>query len=234
MSVLHRRIGADIERRILSGEWPPGARVPTELELQTEYGCARMTVSRALTDLSARGLILRRRRAGSVVARPPVHSAVLDIPDIAAEIEARGMAYGYERLERGERAAMEEEAWLGEAGVVVVACLHRADGAPFALERRLIGLAATPDAADESFKTLSPGGWLLKRAPWTEAEHRIAAVAADRETALRLDLSPGEACLKLERRTWADGLGVTWAWQTFPGQAYDLVARFSPTRPEAR
>ncbi|RZJ41486.1 MAG: GntR family transcriptional regulator, partial [Brevundimonas sp.] len=45
MSALHRRIGADIERRILSGEWPPGARVPTEAELQAEYGCARMTVS---------------------------------------------------------------------------------------------------------------------------------------------------------------------------------------------
>jgi GntR family histidine utilization transcriptional repressor len=61
MSSLHRRIGADIERRILSGEWPPGARVPTEAELQAEYGCARMTVSKALTDLSARGAF---RRAG--------------------------------------------------------------------------------------------------------------------------------------------------------------------------
>jgi GntR family histidine utilization transcriptional repressor len=190
-------------------------------------------VSKALTELSSRGLIVRRRRAGSVVARPPVHSAVLDIPDIAAEIEARGMAYGYELLERSERTATAEELWLGER-VVVVACLHRADGAPFALERRLIGLAATPDAKDENFETVSPGGWLLRRAPWTEAEHRIAAVAADRETARGLDLEPGEACLKLERRTWADGRGVTWAWQTFPGQAYDLVARFSPARPEAR
>jgi GntR family histidine utilization transcriptional repressor len=59
-------------------------------------------------------------------------------------------------------------------------------------------------------------------------------VAADRDTARWLDLPAGEACLKLERRTWADGRGVTWAWQTFPGRAYDLVARFSPTRPEAR
>ena len=233
MSALHRRIGADIERRILSGEWAPGARVPTEAELQTEYGCARMTVSRALTDLSARGLILRRRRAGSVVARPPVQSAVLDIPDIAAEIAGRGMVYGYELLARIERAATDDEMWLGDR-VVEAACLHRADGVPFALERRLIGLAATPEAADETFETESPGGWLLRRAPWTEAEHRIAAVAADRETALRLDLAVGEACLKLERRTWADGRGVTWAWQTFPGQAYDLVARFSPARPEAR
>ncbi|MGQ3040014.1 MAG: UTRA domain-containing protein [Brevundimonas sp.] len=233
MSALHRRIGADIEQRIRSGEWPPGARVPTEAELQAQYGCARMTVSRALTDLSARGLILRRRRAGSVVARPPVHSAVLDIPDIAAEIEARGMAYGYERLDHGVRTTRPDEAWLGER-VVTVSCLHRADGAPFALERRLIGLAATPEVEGEPFETVAPGGWLLRRAPWTDAEHRIAAVAADRETALRLDLSPGEACLRLERRTWIDGLGVTWAWQTFPGQAYDLVARFSPARPETR
>lgn len=234
MSALHRRIGADIERRILSGEWPPGARVPTEAELTTEYDCARMTVSKALTDLSARGLIVRRRRAGSVVARPPVHSAVLDIPDIAAEIAARGMAYGYDLIERQVREATDAEAWLGDRGVLSIVCLHRADGAPFALERRLIGLAATPEAADELFTEVSPGSWLLKRAPWTEAEHRIAAVAADRETALRLDLPLGEACLKLERRTWADGRGVTWAWQTFPGQAYDLVARFSPARPEAR
>ncbi|GAA0625649.1 histidine utilization repressor [Brevundimonas kwangchunensis] len=233
MSALHRRIGADIEQRIRSGEWQPGARVPTEAELQAQYGCARMTVSKALTDLSARGLILRRRRAGSVVARPPVHSAVLDIPDIAAEIEARGMVYGYERLDYGLRATEPDEAWLG-LQVVMVSCLHRADGAPFALERRLIGLAATPEVEAETFEVVSPGGWLLRRAPWTDAEHRIAAVAADRETALRLDLSPGEACLRLERRTWIDGLGVTWAWQTFPGQAYDLVARFSPARPEAR
>ena len=234
MSALHRRIGADIERRILSGEWPPGARVPTEAELTAEYGCARMTVSKALSDLSARGLIARRRRAGTVVARPPVHSAVLDIVDIPTEIEGRGMTYGYERLDRSLRPTGVDEAWLGEGGVVAIACLHRADGVPFALERRLIGLSATPEAKAEAFADTPPGSWLLRRAPWTQAEHRIAAVAADREAALHLDLQPGEACLRLERRTWADGLGVTLAVQIFPGHAYDLVARFSPARGDSR
>ncbi|MOA67582.1 UTRA domain protein [compost metagenome] len=66
--------------------------------------------------------------------------------------------------------------------------------------------------------------------PWTEAEHRISAVGADPETATHLGLADGAACLRLERRTWRDGQGVTWAWQTFPGAAYDLVARFSPTK----
>ena len=60
---LHRRIAGDIERRIASGEWRPGFRIPTEAELTAEYGCARMTVSRAMSDLAARGLVVRRRRA---------------------------------------------------------------------------------------------------------------------------------------------------------------------------
>jgi GntR family histidine utilization transcriptional repressor len=157
MSSLHRRIGADIEGRILSGEWPPGARVPTEAELQAEYGCARMTVSKALTDLSARGLIVRRRRAGSVVARPPVHSAVLDIPDIAAEIETRGMAYGYELLQRGVRAGTDDEAWLGDRGVLELACLHRADGGR-AVQRGLARRLATEAGALDRGRTSDRGG----------------------------------------------------------------------------
>ena len=55
---LHRRIAGDIERRIASGEWRPGFRIPTEAELTAEYGCARMTVSRRAgwwCDVAARG-----------------------------------------------------------------------------------------------------------------------------------------------------------------------------------
>jgi GntR family histidine utilization transcriptional repressor len=43
MTIIHRRIESDIERRILSGEWRPGHRLPTESELMAVYGCARMT-----------------------------------------------------------------------------------------------------------------------------------------------------------------------------------------------
>ena len=87
-----------------------------------------------------------------------------------------------------------------------------------------------PYAEAADFTTQPPGGWLLAHMPWTEAEHRISAVGADHETATHLGLSDGAPCLRLERRTWRDGQGVTWAWQTFPGAAYDLVARFSPTK----
>lgn len=64
-SSLSVRIRGDIERRILSGEWPPGHRILYEHELMAEYGCARMTVNRVLSSLAEAGLIERRRRAGS-------------------------------------------------------------------------------------------------------------------------------------------------------------------------
>lgn len=227
---LHRRIAADIERRIASGDWRPGHRIPTEGELMAEYGCARMTVSRAMSDLAARGLVIRRKRAGTVVAHPPVHSsALVAIPDIQAEIEGRGRRYGHRLLERCVReAAAEDQGLTGR--VLALNTLHLADEVPFALESRLISLVTAPQAEGVDFMVQSPGGWLLAHTPWTEAEHRISAISADRETANLLSLDAGAACLRLERNTWRDAKPVTWASQIFPGSAYDLVARFSPMK----
>lgn len=230
--VIHRRIEGDIERRILSGEWRPGHRLPTEGELVGEYRCARMTVSKAMASLAARGLVTRRRRTGTVVAHPPLHSAALvAIPDIQTEVESRGLAYGHRLLAAEVREARAGEGWLAGAGKLVeLETLHLADGLPFVHERRLIALAAVPEAGTADFTAQAAGSWLLAHTPWTEAEHRISAVGAVGVVAQQLLLPPGAACLRLERRTWRDGQGVTWAWQTFPGAAYDLVARFQPTK----
>ena len=64
---LHQRILADISERIVSGDWPPGHRIPFEHELSAEYQCSRMTVNKALSQLAKSGLIERRRRSGSFV-----------------------------------------------------------------------------------------------------------------------------------------------------------------------
>jgi GntR family transcriptional regulator, histidine utilization repressor len=234
---LHRRIRGDISERILSGEWPPGRRIPVEHELMAEYGCSRMTVNKALGALAEQGLIVRRRKAGSFVARPRIHSVVLDIPDIAAEVTARGEPYGYELLSR--RVAMagaEEMAELGlERPVKVLAlrCLHRASGRPFALEDRLINLEAAPEAADVDFAETPPGSWLLGHVPWTEAEHRISAANPPRATTAALGLAPTAACLVLERQTWRGDDRITHVRLVFPGEAYDLVARFAPRQSPA-
>src|SRR5690606_12709385 len=83
---LHQRILTDIQDRILSGEWPPGHRIPFEHELTAQYRCSRMTVSKVLTQLASARMIERRRKAGSFVSRPHSQSAVLEIPDIKTEV----------------------------------------------------------------------------------------------------------------------------------------------------
>jgi GntR family histidine utilization transcriptional repressor len=229
---LHKRIRADISQRILSGAWPPGHRAPSEHELMAQYGCSRMTVNKALAPLVEQGLIVRRRRAGTFVARPRIHSVVLDIPDIGGEVSARGEAYGYTLLSRRvARARPDEMAALGlDAPVPVLSlrCLHLSDGRPFAMEERLINLDAAPEAAGIDFAVEPPGSWLLSHVPWTEAEHRIRAAHPTRAAAAALGLAATAACLLLERRTWRGADRITHVRLVFPGDAYDLVARFAP------
>ncbi|MEJ1969081.1 MAG: histidine utilization repressor [Rhizomicrobium sp.] len=230
-STLHDRIRARIETRILSGAWPPGHRIPFEHELMARYGCARMTVSKALASLVDAGLIERRRRAGSFVAQPRVHSVVLDIPDIQADIAARGDTYGLKLLSRQRRpakATIPEEKMLRASELLALRCLHSANGRPFALEERLISLDAVPAAAEVDFAAVPPGTWLLGHVPWTQAEHRITAVNAGNAIASVLEIAPKTACLVLERQTWRGARHITHVRQTFPGSEYDLVAKFGP------
>jgi GntR family histidine utilization transcriptional repressor len=102
---LSQRIRADIEEKIMSGAWRPGDRIPVEHELAAQYGCARMTVTRATEALAEAGLIVRRKRAGSFVAQPRIESAVLGIPDIPATIAERGKAYDLRLLSARQRVA---------------------------------------------------------------------------------------------------------------------------------
>ncbi|MCS0496066.1 histidine utilization repressor [Ancylobacter sp. MQZ15Z-1] len=231
-TTLHQRIRADLETRILSGEWPPGHRIPFEHELMAQYGCARMTVNKVIAGLVGAGLIERRRRAGSFVAQPRIHSAVLRIPDIPVEIAARGEIYDYELISSRRRRATAEDrletALAAGAEVLDLSCRHLANGRPFALEERLIGLDTVPEAAKVDFSAEPPGSWLLRHVPWTEAEHRISAVNASARVANSLAVPKGTACLTLERRTWRANATVTFVRQIFRGDLYDLVARFSP------
>lgn len=226
MSALHDRIRRDIQTRILSGEWRPGHRIPYEHELMQDYGCARMTVNRAISTLVQAGLVERRKRAGSFVSAPRTDRAALAIPDIRSEVEGRGQAYGLDLLQRQARSAVEDDQLAAAEQVLALEVLHRADGEPYALETRLISLTAVPEAGPTDFSAVPPGSWLLEHVPWTEAEHRITAISADAAIARHLGIRKGEACLSLERRTWRGSEGITWARQVFPGSAGGLVAQF--------
>ncbi|MCJ2183008.1 histidine utilization repressor [Novosphingobium sp. 1949] len=232
---LHERIRSDFETRILSGELEPGQRLPIEQELMVAYDCSRMTVNKAFSALAQAGLIDRRKRAGTFVARPKVHSMVLDVPDLAEEVRGRGQAYAYRQLHRALRAPepeRAEEAMLAACGELVqVDGLHCADAVPFAFEYRLVSARAVPDFARADFAQDPPGTWLLQHVPWTEAENRISAVGASAGEAAHLLVEPGTPCLCVERSTWRGSERITYVRQVFLGEAYDLVARFGSAGP---
>ena len=228
---IYAQIRRDIEARIMSGEWQPGERIPYEHQLMASYGCSRMTVNRALRALIDAGLLESRRRAGTIVSRPRIQRAALEIPDIRDEVAGQGEEYRLDLDRRDIRAATAEDRRLlqiDDGEVLALECRHHAGGRAFALERRLINLAAVPDAAGVDFAVEPPGSWLLAHVPWTEAEHRITAVNAGAKELVALGIAAGAACMALERWTWRGEERITYARQVYPGDRYALVARFRP------
>jgi GntR family histidine utilization transcriptional repressor len=231
---LHQRIFEEIEQKIMSGAWAPGQRIPAEHELEVTYGCSRMTVSKALSALAARGMIVRRRRAGTFVASPQIDRTVMDISDIGTEATDAGRTYGHRILSRkaDTLTTAEAQAIGGEAGAEVlrIECLHIVDARPNAWEKRLILLDAVPQAREETFEASPPGRWLLDQVPWSEAKHVIRAVSADAATAKLLMIERGMACLVLTRQTWQNGRTVTFVHITHPGDRYQFAGVFHPSK----
>ncbi len=68
--LLSDTVGETLERRILSGEWAPGQRVPSEPELSQQLGVSRSVVRDAVRTLAARGLLDVRQGFGTSVRHP--------------------------------------------------------------------------------------------------------------------------------------------------------------------
>jgi DNA-binding GntR family transcriptional regulator len=65
------QLADDLAERIRRGEYPVGARLPSEAELAEIYGVAKMTVRRALDVLRQQGTIRTLHGRGSVVLAVP-------------------------------------------------------------------------------------------------------------------------------------------------------------------
>jgi GntR family transcriptional regulator, histidine utilization repressor len=238
MTSIHERIRSDIEKRIMGGELGPGDRLPIEAELMEEYGCSRMTVNKAISALSAAGLVERRRKAGSFVAQPQAHAMVLDIPDLAKEVRERGQEYRFRLIHREIGEAESFDLSLpeppGKSPILGVSLLtvgvHTVDAKPFAFESRAVSLKVVPEIDEAAFDPESPGSWLLEHVPWTEAATNISAAGANELEARYLQISEGTPCLVLARSTWRGSDHITAVRQLFVGDSYSLDARFGASR----
>ncbi|MBB3181335.1 GntR family transcriptional regulator [Variovorax sp. Sphag1AA] len=66
---LFESVRARVLDRLRSGEWSPGDRIPTEAQLASEFDVGIGTIRRAVEDLVAQGVLIRRARRGTTVAK---------------------------------------------------------------------------------------------------------------------------------------------------------------------
>ena len=69
----YRHVHSVLARRIRSGEYPAGARLPSETELADEFGCGPDAAARALRALQRDGLARKVLRRGYISAGPDAH-----------------------------------------------------------------------------------------------------------------------------------------------------------------
>ena len=62
-----QQLSEQIRRRIVTGEYAPGGRLPSVRELAAEAGVTPNTMQRAMAQLEGEGLIITNRTAGRTV-----------------------------------------------------------------------------------------------------------------------------------------------------------------------
>jgi len=67
-SPLYQQIKALITQSLQSGEWKPGEMIPSEVELANRYKVSQGTVRKAIDELAADNLVMRRQGKGTFVA----------------------------------------------------------------------------------------------------------------------------------------------------------------------
>ena len=234
---LYERVKRYIVDRIASGDWGEDDRVPSEHELVREFGVSRMTVHRALRELTAEGVLIRIQGVGTFVAPPKPLLALLEIRNIADEIRGRGHLHVAQvHLLRRERAGQELARALelpAGAEVFHSILVHRENGLPVQVEDRYVNPAAAPGYLEQDFTRITPNEYLMSAAPLDEVEHVIEAIMPDRRVRRLLEIGPDEPCLLLHRRTWSRGAVAARTRLLHPGSRYRLGGRFTHRGSEA-
>ncbi|MCA0451427.1 MAG: histidine utilization repressor [Proteobacteria bacterium] len=219
-----------ITDHIQSGKWEAGRRVPSEIELVEQLGVSKMTVNRAMRELTAAGIIVRRQGVGSFVSKTKPQSALLEMRDIAEEIEARGNRHSAEMkvletitLEKSDAEAIGMRAGLRVFHSLIV---HRENDTPVQLEERWIDPAVFPNYISVDFSKVTPYRYLRGSVEATEIEHIIHAILPNPQARELLEVPDGEPCLLLFRRTWAGDTLATSSQFLFPGSGYALGSRY--------
>ena len=219
-----------IKAHISSGEWRAGDPVPSGTTLMQQVGISRMTVNRALRELTAEGMVTRIQGSGTFVAELYRISSTLTIRDIHEEVEQRGHVHtSHVLLSQSERSGAELAHRLNlrtGARVYHTIIIHQENGVPIQFEDRYVNPQVAPDYLQNDFSVTTPTSYLLKVAPLTEASYSIEACLPTAEQALQLRITLQEACLAMVRRTVSGTQVASVVRLVYPGSRYSFEGKF--------
>ncbi|MCX7162918.1 MAG: GntR family transcriptional regulator [Betaproteobacteria bacterium] len=211
-SPLYRQIKSLLLQRLEFGEWRPGEAIPSESELATRFNVSQGTVRKAIDEMAAENLLLRRQGKGTFVAShddPRAFFRFLRLVPLAGGIE--------------QSQSIPLECWRAKAGPEVARMLALNLGDPINIVRRLLHFAGKPVVVDEIYL---PGGIfgtvtleMLRDYQGSlysffenrfgirmiRAEERLRAVPADRASAELLNVAEGSPLLSVERVSFSYG-----------------------------
>ena len=231
---LYQKVKAYIKEQIDDGRWGADQRIPSENELVKTLGASRMTVHRALRELTHEGRLIRIQGVGTFVAKQKPQSALMEIISIAEDIRRRGGRHHctvHLLQPESASAALAASMSLAPGSEVFHAVLvHYDNDTAVQLADRYVNPVIAPEFLSQDFTCITPNAYLLSVAPITEVEHVVEAVAADADVRRMLEVRANAPCLVLHRTTWSYDIVATRSRFVYPGSRYRLGGRFKPDR----
>lgn len=228
---MYRQIIEFILEKINSGEWPVHHKIPSEAKLVDIFNTSRMTVNRAMRELTNDGRLVRKQGDGTFVASVKAQTALLEIHSIADEIRNRGGVYSCDvHLLCKEKAPPELALQLElkpYSSVFHSIIVHKDNNLPLLLVDRFINPEVVPEYLDQDFTQTSTTEYLIGVAPVEKVEHVVEALIPPSWIRELLDINEAEPCLTLYRTTWSQGQVATRSRFYYPGSRYSLGGTFT-------
>ncbi|QBI20884.1 GntR family transcriptional regulator [Egibacter rhizosphaerae] len=223
---LYHQAATCIEEMIASGAIGLGEKLEGEVELAERLGVSRPTIRAALTVLVDKGLLVRRRGYGTVVAAMPI-TRPLALTSLHDDLIEAGRTPRTEVLEVSTQPCPEEARGAlqltATSETYVLRRLRFADEEPIALMRNTVraeGLTLSRSALQDRslYHLLGQQGIRLYG-----AHQRIGATSADPEQSRHLQVEQGAALVQVVRTSYdAAGTPIEYAHLLYPAHSYSV------------
>ncbi|MDO9193004.1 MAG: histidine utilization repressor, partial [Undibacterium sp.] len=206
---IYQRIKDYLLKEIQSGTWKEGDAIPSEAVLAEQFGVSRMTVNRAVRELTTEQILTRIQGSGTYVAQHKYQATLVEIKSIAEEIRSRGHAHRSELHELKAIAASQAMAlqFQVKTGYALFhsVIVHFENNIAIQVEDRWVNSELVPDYLEQNFSIVTPNEYLMAVAPLQGVDYSIEAILPPRPIAEMLHISSKDACLVLHRKTLSQG-----------------------------